>query len=136
MTALPHTRLPSSEQDESDDDDDDAPRAKGKAAGPRYTAKDLAGLAVSHGMDDIEAGESMILTLKDSRIIGQDGELEEEDVLENVRVAELRKRDKALKAAKKMTAFEETDVRHSVGPPLAGLAPAETRASFDAVRSR
>ena len=57
-----------------------------------YSSKDLSGMKVKHGSGDIRAGESMILTLKDSRIItkGDDGLRvinEEEDELENIVLA-------------------------------------------------
>lgn len=34
---------------------------------------DLAGIKVGHGADDFEAGEDVILTLKDSKVLGEDG---------------------------------------------------------------
>jgi CO dehydrogenase/acetyl-CoA synthase beta subunit len=57
-----------------------------------YSSKDLSGMKVKHGSGDIRAGESMILTLKDSRIItkGDDGLRvinEDEDELENIVLA-------------------------------------------------
>ena len=57
-----------------------------------YSSKDLSGMKVKHGSGDIRAGESMILTLKDSRIItkGDDGLRvinDDEDELENIVLA-------------------------------------------------
>ncbi|EIN04885.1 SART-1 protein [Punctularia strigosozonata HHB-11173 SS5] len=48
-----------------------------------YTEKDLEGLKVSHDFDDMEEGQEQILTLKDSRVLD-----DEEDVLQNVELAE------------------------------------------------
>ena len=57
-----------------------------------YSSKDLSGMKVKHGSGDIKAGESMILTLKDSRIVtkGEDGLRvinDDEDELENIVLA-------------------------------------------------
>lgn len=60
-----------------------------------YGEEDLRGLKVSHAMDDVEEGQEMILTLKDSRIL--DGE---EDELQNVNLADY-ERDKAAKERKR-----------------------------------
>jgi hypothetical protein len=53
--------------------------AGGKAAGPAYTAKDLAGMKVHHGLEEFREGESVYLTMKDTRILDDKGELAEED---------------------------------------------------------
>lgn len=60
-----------------------------------YGEEDLRGLKVSHAMDDVEEGQEMILTLKDSRIL--DGE---EDELQNVNLADY-ERDRAAKERKR-----------------------------------
>lgn len=39
-----------------------------------YDERDLAGLKVGHGAEAFETGEDVILTLKDSRVLGDDGE--------------------------------------------------------------
>ncbi|KAL8863165.1 MAG: hypothetical protein Q9178_000540 [Gyalolechia marmorata] len=52
-----------------------------------YTAKDLAGVKVAHGLDDFETGGEQVLTLKDA---GIDENEEEGDELENM---ELRERE-------------------------------------------
>lgn len=69
---------------------------------------DLAGIKVGHGADDFEAGEDVILTLKDSKVLGEDGKLihyepslgtvliKAEDELQNVNMAD----NEALAAAK------------------------------------
>ncbi|ORY33488.1 SART-1 protein [Naematelia encephala] len=56
-----------------------------------YDERDLAGLKVGHDTDAFETGEDVILTLKDSRVLGED-----EDELQNVNLVD----DAALKAAK------------------------------------
>lgn len=70
-----------------------------------YTG-DLAGIKVGHGAEDFEAGEDIILTLKDSKVLGEDGKsfhgtvisklTETEDELQNVNMAD----DEVLRAAK------------------------------------
>ena len=58
---------------------------------------------VAAGVDDLHEGESMVLTLKDSRILDEAGAdvAEGEDELENVRLTELRSRERARAAAAK-----------------------------------
>jgi len=75
-----------------------------KAAG--YDENDLTGLRVGHKADEFEAGEDVILTLKDSKVLGEDGELigvcirieadVTEDELQNVNMID----DEKVKAAK------------------------------------
>ena len=74
-----------------------------KAAG--YDENDLTGLRVGHKADEFEAGEDVILTLKDSKVLGEDGELSVakkgeadgiEDELQNVNMVD----DEKVKAAK------------------------------------
>jgi U4/U6.U5 tri-snRNP-associated protein 1 len=60
-----------------------------------YGEGDLTGLKVAHDMEDLEAGEDIILTLKDSKVL--EGE---EDELQNVNIADL-ERDKAAKDRKR-----------------------------------
>ncbi|KAH6913094.1 SART-1 family-domain-containing protein [Coprinopsis sp. MPI-PUGE-AT-0042] len=60
-----------------------------KAAEGEYSERDLAGLKVSHDLDDLGEGEDTILTLKDSRILDN-----EEDELQNVEMAEEERRKK------------------------------------------
>jgi U4/U6.U5 tri-snRNP-associated protein 1 len=67
---------------------------------------DLAGIKVGHGAEDFEAGEDIILTLKDSKVLGEDGKsfhqteivklTTTEDELQNVNMAD----DEVLRAAK------------------------------------
>ena len=80
--------------------DDEAEESEGDEI---YGAKDLAGMRVRHGLEDVAEGETTILTLKDSSILDDklQGINEEEDELENVNVAQERKRQKAKKAATK-----------------------------------
>ncbi|WVF73035.1 hypothetical protein IAT40_007853 [Kwoniella sp. CBS 6097] len=56
-----------------------------------YDERDLAGLKVGHDADAFEEGQDVILTLKDSKVLGED-----EDELQNVNLAD----DAAVKAAK------------------------------------
>ena len=56
-----------------------------------YDERDLTGLKVGHEADEFETGEDVILTLKDSRVLGED-----EDELQNVNMVD----DEAVKAAK------------------------------------
>ena len=85
-----------------DEQDEAATAAPGRG---EYTGADLAGMRVhALGADDLEEGETMVLTLKDRRILdddGEDGDIIGVDQLENVRLAELRKREAARKAASK-----------------------------------
>jgi len=78
----------------------DAQEASAACDEDAYTSADLAGMRVHAASADLAEGESMILTLKDARILNA-GEEEEEDALENVRLAELRQREAARKAASK-----------------------------------
>eukprot|EP00793_Prasinoderma_coloniale_P000593 PRCOL_00003741-RA len=97
------------EQDEGSDSDADdvgaGVSAPPVAAGATYTSRDLAGLKVTHGGDAMKEGQTIVLTLKDTGVLdtGDDGELavnDEEDELENVRMAELDKQAKAKREAK------------------------------------
>ena len=80
--------------------DDEAEESEGDEI---YGGKDLAGMRVRHSLEQVAEGETMILTLKDSSILDDklQGINEEEDELENVNVAQERKRQKAKKAATK-----------------------------------
>eukprot|EP00898_Chlorokybus_atmophyticus_P001200 jgi/Chlat1/2080/Chrsp17S02634 len=79
--------------DGSEDDDVDAHNS---------SVDHLAGLKVRHNADVLENEHAVILTLKDKAILSEGGDLnEDEDELENVRIAELQKREAARKAAKK-----------------------------------
>jgi hypothetical protein len=64
------------------------------------------GVAVRHAATDVMEGETMILTLKDSSLLNENGgELNEDaDELENISVIEQAKRDKARKQGKKVHA--------------------------------
>ncbi len=88
-----------------------------------YSSKDLSGMKVKHGSGDLKAGESMILTLKDSRIVtkGEDGLRvinEDEDELENiVLAADERKRisEARLKKATKYSHLDNEENGHKSG---------------------
>ncbi|OWZ23382.1 U4/U6.U5 tri-snRNP-associated protein [Phytophthora megakarya] len=55
-----------------------------------YDATALAGLTVGHSLDTFEDGQEVVLTLKDSRVLGEDGKNlnEEDDELVNVELSE------------------------------------------------
>eukprot|EP00899_Mesostigma_viride_P029144 jgi/Mesvir1/9414/Mv01517-RA.1 len=92
------------EQDEIADDRSDSEEEERPG---RYSAKDLKGLKIRHGADALRDGQEMILTLKDSAVIA-DGDInEEEDELENVSVAEQKKREKARREAKKAGKYDD-----------------------------
>ena len=76
----------------------------------------LAGAVVGHGVDDFKAGESVVLTLADQSIVGEDGDELNDDaeMLENVNLAEQYKRDKVRAEARgdnyKYNPYEGTGV--------------------------
>lgn len=49
-------------------------RAAEEGSASRYGEDDLRGLKVAHGADDFEEGEDHVLTLKDSRVLDDEGE--------------------------------------------------------------
>ena len=93
-------KLAEQDDDAEEESEDEDGGGGGDAA---YSSKELAGLKVRHGADEVNEGETMILTLKDSSILDEKrGALnEEEDELENVLAAENKRREKARKAASK-----------------------------------
>ncbi|GAX83291.1 hypothetical protein CEUSTIGMA_g10717.t1 [Chlamydomonas eustigma] len=104
------TKKTSTSQGRDDDEDEDD--------GEGYGSKDLAGLKVRHvGMDDLSRGDEVVLTLADRGILDEKGNLQEdEDELENVRIAEERKRKKAREAAapKAKPLWEEDGKRRGI----------------------
>lgn len=83
------------------------------AVDPGYSARDLAGIKVKQSADDLDVGETVVLTLEDRAILGENGELDEgEDELINAVQAEERKRRKARAAAKKQGAVPDYDALH------------------------
>ena len=75
-----------------------------------YTSRDLEGLKVAHGFDELAVGEEIVLTLKDTSVLGKkklheikdDEELElSEDELESIQLKELAKYKKIVEAKKK-----------------------------------
>ena len=87
------------------DEQDEAATKTGGGRG-EYTGADLAGMRVhALGAEDLAEGETLVLTLKDRRILDDGGDDDDEggglDQLENVRLVELRKREAARKAASK-----------------------------------
>ncbi|GMH35392.1 hypothetical protein BSKO_03260 [Bryopsis sp. KO-2023] len=85
-------------QSKEDDSDEDAPHPD---------AKDLAGMKVRHGVDEIGDGETMILTLADVPILDEKGRLNEaDDELENALRVEQKKRKKAYEDSKPKEEFD------------------------------
>ena len=85
-------KLAEQDDDAEEESEDEDGGGGGDAA---YSSKELAGLKVRHGADEVNEGETMILTLKDSSILDEKrGALnEEEDELENVLAAENKRRE-------------------------------------------
>jgi U4/U6.U5 tri-snRNP-associated protein 1 len=98
------------EDSESDDDGETRPK---KSLGDMYTSEALAGLRVRHGADEVAEGETVVLTLKDSSILDETrtGVNDEGDELENVLLAEEKRRKRARAEATKRPAnpFAEED---------------------------
>ncbi|KAL7418367.1 hypothetical protein Q5752_006825 [Cryptotrichosporon argae] len=73
-----------------------------------YDERDLAGLKVAHGADDFETGEDVVLTLKDSRVLGDD-----EDELQNVNLADYAAdaahKERKRKAAEQYTGYDDDE---------------------------
>ncbi|KAG1666978.1 hypothetical protein FOA52_004261 [Chlamydomonas sp. UWO 241] len=90
---------------DEDDDEDGAGGVGGRggrSSSRDYGAADVAGLKLRHGLGEFGTGEEVVLTLADRNILDEKGVLDEDDEgdeLENVRIAELRKRDKAREAS-------------------------------------
>ncbi|ERM99245.1 SART-1 family protein DOT2 [Amborella trichopoda] len=73
----------------------------------QHSGKDLAGVKVLHGLEQVIVGGAVVLTLKDQNILA-DGDLNNEvDMLENVELGEQKRRDEAYKAAKKKPGIYE-----------------------------
>lgn len=66
---------------DADSDEDDS---EGEGA-QRKSAADLAGMRIRHGADELQDGETMILTMADRNILDDRGDIDEDgDELENV----------------------------------------------------
>lgn len=74
--------------------------------GAEYTAADLAGVRVGHGIGDFEGDEEQVLTLKDTTI---DENEEEGDELENIELKEKEKHNEKLDLKKKRPAYDPTE---------------------------
>ncbi|RMZ56497.1 hypothetical protein APUTEX25_001344, partial [Auxenochlorella protothecoides] len=90
--AKPIRAMNDSDEDEEED------------AAASHTGADLAGFKVKHSVDDLEAGESVILTLEDRGILDDKGNLvdDEEAALENILVREIKQREKAYRDSGKV----------------------------------
>lgn len=74
-----------------------------RAAAIQYTAKDLAGVQVSHEIDAFEDGDEHIMTLKDTNVIGDD---DEGDQLENINLRDREKLTEKLELKKKKPIYD------------------------------
>ena len=72
---------------------------------PEYTAEELAGVKVGHGLADFEGGEEQVLTLKDTTI---DQNEEEGDELENLELREREAINERLEVKKKKPNYDPT----------------------------
>ena len=72
---------------------------------PQYTAEDLAGVKVGHGLTDFEDGAEQVLILKDTTI---DQNEEEGDELENVELREREAVNEKLEIKKKKPTYDPT----------------------------
>ena len=72
---------------------------------PEYTAEELAGVKVGHGLADFEGGEEQVLTLKDTTI---DQNEEEGDELENLELREREAVSERLEVKKKKPNYDPT----------------------------
>ena len=71
----------------------------------QYTAKDLAGTRVTHEVDDFDAGDEQILTLKDAAVDAED----EDDELENVGLREKEKLRERLELKKNKPVYDPNE---------------------------
>ncbi|KAJ3366512.1 hypothetical protein GGF32_005514 [Allomyces javanicus] len=70
-----------------------------------YTSKDLAGLKVTHKLDDLNEGDEMVLTLKDKGVLDED----DEDELENATLRDVEKAQEAVELRGKKQAYSGYD---------------------------
>ncbi|CAL8462106.1 g1637 [Coccomyxa elongata] len=103
--ALKQARMLEEQDDELEDSDEE-----GGAGAPLRSAKELAGMKVKHNAEELNEGETVILTLADRNILDDKGDLDDEaDELENALVIEQKKREKARRAAVKQKPLFEED---------------------------
>jgi len=93
----------------------------------QYDAADMQGLAIVHSAKDFSAGHDIILTLADSSVLDKDdrgrakGLLDQDDVLENVNLAEAQRkaeRDKIIKRSKQPAYSGYDDAEFEEGAPV------------------
>lgn len=101
LEATAAIRKPPRKRREPSDDEADRPGAE-----------HLSGVRVAHGVDAIEAGSEVILTLKDGNV------MEDEDQLENIDIATETKRRKAIEKSKKLSAYELLELKEKSGGDL------------------
>ncbi|CAM9108163.1 unnamed protein product [Scytosiphon promiscuus] len=99
----------------------------GAVKGAAYGAENLAGLKVTHGAGAFEAGDSVILTLKDQGLLEEDehgrvtGLKDEDDELENVHMKEAERRKELEKEAVRAKrgayqAYDDEEFEGEIGP--------------------
>ncbi|KAJ5105321.1 hypothetical protein NUU61_002668 [Penicillium alfredii] len=74
-----------------------------RAAATEYTAADLAGVKVGHGVTDFEGGEDHILTLKDATVDDEEG-----DELQDINLVEKEKTEEKLELKKRKPVYDPT----------------------------
>jgi len=82
---------------------------------PEYTAEDLAGVKVGHGLADFEGGDEQVLTLKDTTI---DQNEDEGDELENLELREREAINERLEVKKKKPNYDPNAVDEDGGSTI------------------
>jgi len=82
---------------------------------PEYTAEDLAGVKVGHGLADFEGGEEQVLTLKDTTIEANE---EDGDELENLELRERETINERLEVKKKKPNYDPNAVDEEGGSTI------------------
>lgn len=82
---------------------------------PEYTAEDLAGVKVGHGLADFEGGEEQVLTLKDTTIEANE---EDGDELENLELREREAINERLEVKKKKPNYDPNSVDEEGGSTI------------------
>ena len=91
-------------------DNEDAGDFEKAAARSFYLPKDIAGMKVTHDLKEIEAGDNVILTLKDQAILDENYEENEEDALENVHLTEQQRLAEIKRLKQKKTKYDVYDM--------------------------
>ena len=80
------------------------------AARSFYLPKDIAGMKVTHDLNEIEAGDDVILTLKDQAILDENYEENDEDALENIHLSEGQRLAEIKRLKQKKTKYDVYDM--------------------------